>query len=289
MSALRKELRSLWQRRLALAAISGIVAFGAWLLALPIVQIAARTGLADYPAPEARLFDSSGLLLVELLRAFSLSLGAVRTQLELGGLAIVLLSPLVLAAWCQSEPDEPAASRWSVLSKTLRVYPALLNVFASVWLFRAALLLTGALLAGAIRTFVDGSNDRALDLSAVAVLGCCGAVVSVTPPFRDVASIHAIRENAATLTSLRVGLSVVAADWKPLLARYGLLYAVLACGALLGLLAPRWLSVESGGILGSLAVLLADSVCLAASVVVRASCVEQARRSHHQWRLRHGR
>lgn len=280
-----QELRALWERRGALAAAFALAAIGAWLMGLPAMGVARRSGLANLPAAEARLFDSQGLLLLEVLRESADAWGDLRFWLQLSSAAVVLLSPLALAAWCLSAPDEPREVRSTLFVDALRAYPAALSAAAWVWLLRALLLLVGALVAGGLRTRVDGTNDPLLDVAAFVALACAIAGIGATPPLRDLAIIHAIRENAGPLASLRVGWSVFCRSWRPLLVRLSLLYWMLGSLLLLGLSLPHWFSRDSSGVVVSLSLALGTPVALALCIVTRASGIEQARRAHHRWRM----
>ncbi len=221
------------------------------LVVFPILQAIKVSNMVSGPEGDAVLFRPGSLLLLELFRVGLPALSAsLRSALLLAVIAaVVQLVPLALALdvlWFEG------ASLAARFRRAFQLFPGFLGLGAIASLTQAALLLLASLLSAALKSPLQGSDERLatllpLGLLALTLIGC-GFVGCVL----DIARAALVRDEQGFRDALIVALNRLRE--QPLVVLAGG-YPVAAAGAFAGLCCV-WLTPHldlSRGLASSLA------------------------------------
>jgi hypothetical protein len=197
------------------------------LVIFPILQAIKASGMVSGPDGDTVLFRPGSLLLLELFRVGAPAFGAaLRTALLVAALAaLAQLIPLAVALDLLFRDGTPLSARFR---RALRLFPRFLGLGAIALVTQAALLLLASLLSAALKSPLQGGDER---LSTLAPLGLlllalisCGWVGCVL----DIARAALVRDEHTWGEALVVALTCLREE--PLAVLSGG-YPVAAAGA----------------------------------------------------------
>jgi hypothetical protein len=197
------------------------------LVIFPILQAIKASGVVSGPDGDAVLFRPGSLLLLEMFRVGAPAFGsALRTALLLGGIAVLVqLLPLAIAFDLLFRDGTPFSVRFR---RAAQLFPRFLGLGAIALLTQAALLLLASLLSAALKSPLQGGDERIVTLAPLALLilalVCCGWVGCVL----DIARAALVRDEHTWSEALVLALSRVREE--PLAVLSGG-YPVAAAGA----------------------------------------------------------
>lgn len=176
------------------------------LVAYPLLQAIKVSGMVGGPEGDAVLFRPGSLLLLELVRVGLPELSAsLRSALVLSAFsAFAQLIPLAMALDFLCFEASPLSARWR---RALQLFPRFLSLGAIAVSSQAALLLMASLLSAALKSPLQGVDERLstllpLGLLVLALVGCgwIGCVL-------DIARAALVREEQSWRDALLVALT----------------------------------------------------------------------------------
>jgi hypothetical protein len=182
------------------------------LVACPLVFAITATGLVNGPDRDAVLFRPGGLVLLELVRNGTSSLGAALKVSLLLGVCTAALGLIALGASLDllrgQEPD-PINAR---LLRGAELFPRFLGLSVSTLLGQAASLLAASLLAGASSSALHGRDERLLTVAPVLTFGlgllCCAWLGAV----QDVARSAVVQRDVGARAALFEAFTILRND-----------------------------------------------------------------------------
>jgi hypothetical protein len=285
MTPLAADQIGVWRRPGALLAFWAWRWFAAWLLATPIIDAIAGSGLGQHPRGDALLFEPGGVYLFETVR---LALNALLTAASTSAVLLMLsafagLLPLAGLIVALAHDGRLRFAAWG--SKVLEHFPAFVVLTAATWLMQAAVLGFSVLVFAGVRAaLAERFDERLADLSALAAGGAVLLGVFATNLVFDLAKAavvrHSVRASKALVLGFRTARSwprrtVVAWLWPALLSLLCVIVAAIAVDRL---------AVDRGGPGRVTSAWVVHQLTAFALVVLRATWLASALRLVDSWK-----
>jgi hypothetical protein len=183
--------------------------FAAWLIATPIVDAIAATGIGRHPRGDAPLFEPGGLYLFEVARLLLNALSAVAetTVMLLMVAGFAGLVPLAALLVALSHEGRLRFLPWA--TRAIAHFPAFALLCGATWLAQGAILVVAALIFSGVRAALGPRvEERTADLSALAAGGAVLLSAILLSVLHDLARAAVVRRELRAGAALALGVRV---------------------------------------------------------------------------------